>query len=202
MYERMNFPTLCAQHFKDARLFATRDDLVKSLTLQSSPSICEIGVALGGFSRVLIDTFKPRTFVANDTFRLHLEKVVWGVPTSETFLGRTHLEYYKELFPEAITLEGMSAECLSALPAKSFDLIYVDAAHDYDNIKQDAEQAVRMIKDDGVIVFNDYIMFDHVQHKEYGVVQVVNELVTASDWKVIGLGLQQHMFCDLAIRRG
>jgi hypothetical protein len=44
-------------------------------------------------------------------------------------------------------------------------------------------------------------MADHIQNSPYGVVQVVNELVTSSNWRVIGFALQQHMFCDIALKR-
>ena len=53
----------------------------------------------------------------------------------------------------------------------------------------------------GLLVFNDYIMVDHHYGTPYGVVRAVNELVTASDWKVVGFALQQQMFCDIALCR-
>jgi hypothetical protein len=199
MYQRTNFPALTSEHLRDAKLFATRDDLVKSFSLPAGPNICEVGVALGGFSRVLLDAFEPGRFYALDLFELHHQKLLWGQPTSEIFEGGTHLDYYKRKFPQATVIGGRSAECMSRLPDNYFDLIYVDAAHDYENVKKDAQQAVRLLKKGGVIVFNDYIMFDHIQGAEYGVVQVVNELLAAGGWKVIGLGLQQHLFNDIAI---
>ena len=34
----------------------------------------------------------------------------------------------------------------------------------------------------------------------YGVVPAVNELVVSEGWQVVGFALQQHMFCDIALR--
>jgi methyltransferase family protein len=97
--------------------------------------------------------------------------------------------------------EGMSWEMLARYPDQHFDLIYVDAAHDYDSVRRDAEVAVAKVKHDGLLIFNDYTMFDHVGGVPYGVVQNVNELIVHGDWHVVGFALQWHLFCDIAIRR-
>lgn len=65
----------------------------------------------------------------------------------------------------------------------------------------DAVLAAKKIKHEGVIVFNDYTMFDHISGAAYGVVPAVNELITLGGWRVVGFALQQHMFCHIAIRR-
>jgi len=54
---------------------------------------------------------------------------------------------------------------------------------------------------DGTLIFNDYVMYDHLQRVEYGVVQAVNQLVIDGDWRVVGFALNHNMFCDIAIRR-
>lgn len=85
-------------------------------------------------------------------------------------------------------------------PERFFDLIYVDGVHDYSGVKSDANLASKKIKDDGIIVFNDYILHDQSM-APYGVVHVVNEMVVAGEWQIVGFALQRHMFCDIAIRR-
>ena len=83
----------------------------------------------------------------------------------------------------------------------AFDLVYVDAGHEYDEVRRDGAVAARKLTPGGVLIFNDYIMVDHHYGTPYGVVRAVNELVTASDWKVVGFALQQQMFCDIALCR-
>jgi hypothetical protein len=200
LYERIHFPALRPEHLKDAKLYADRQDLVRHLPVPRQGNICELGVALGEFSAFMIETFQPAQFVAVDFFDLHNIQSLWGKPTREIFGSQTHLAYYKAKFPAATIVQGSSAASLATMPDRHFDLIYIDAGHDYDSVKADALQSMRKIKDGGVIVFNDYVMIDHLQDTPYGVVQVVNEIVTSSDWKVIGFGLQQHMFCDIAIK--
>jgi hypothetical protein len=96
---------------------------------------------------------------------------------------------------------GDSAETLPRYEANYFDMIYIDANHFYDAVKVDAELAKVKIKQDGILIFNDYIMYDHIGGWPYGVVQAVNELVTSEDWRVVGFAFEPHMFCDIAIRR-
>jgi hypothetical protein len=50
------------------------------------------------------------------------------------------------------------------------------------------------------VVFNDYIMWDHVTDSAYGVVPVVNELVVNGGWEVVAFALEHQLFCDIAIR--
>lgn len=199
----MDYPVLTSEHLVDARLFATRDDMLASLAtnLRPNPSITEVGVALGGFSKVMIDTLKPEAFYALDLFDLHHLETLWGQPTSEIFGGRTHEQYYRDKFPRAIVRRGDSEENLGRLLDQTQDLIYIDAGHSYEDVRRDAAMAVKKVSPSGIIIFNDYIMYDHVQQGHYGVVQAVNELVAGSDWRVIGFALQHRMFCDIAIQR-
>jgi hypothetical protein len=80
-------------------------------------------------------------------------------------------------------------------------MIYIDAHHSYEAVRQDAANAKAKLKGNGILIFNDYTMYDHVNRGPYGVVQAVNELVVLEDWQVIGFALQSQMFCDVAIRR-
>jgi hypothetical protein len=86
-------------------------------------------------------------------------------------------------------------------------MIYVDADHAYESVKRDAEISKQKVKDDGILIFNDYIMFDHYAVFDpkaslwYGVVQVVNQLVVYDEFEVIGFAFKKDMFCDIAVRR-
>jgi hypothetical protein len=100
-----------------------------------------------------------------------------------------------------VILEGDSARNMERLGDRSQDLIYIDANHDYEPVRRETELAVRKIKDDGIIVFNDYIMYDHWARIPYGVVQAVNELLVGGEWYVAGFALNHSMFCDIAVAR-
>jgi hypothetical protein len=204
-YPEREFPTLESRHMPNARLFASRKDLVACLTSVRGGVVAEIGVANGDFSQFLTNSLQPSQFFALDTFELHLIPVVWGIPTVELLQGKSHLEFYRDRFSSLgdrmVIMQGLSDESLKTLPDNHFDLIYIDAGHDYDSVKRDADLSGQKLKDDGILVFNDYIMFDHIRQAPYGVVQVVNEMVVNEGWRVIGLALDHDLFCDIAIVR-
>jgi hypothetical protein len=206
MNSHTRFPALEAKHLSSPRLYADRRLMIEAL---SSPRkrVAEIGVALGEFSKALIDVFEPEKFVAFDVFEVHLQETLWGRATSEIFQGLTHADYYsanlRTYSPTKVVVEeGLSWERMATYPDKFFDLIYVDASHRYEDVVLDAAQSLRVIKDDGLLIFNDYIMYDHVLGEPYGVVPAVNELLASHpDWKVIGFALQKDLFCDIALAR-
>jgi hypothetical protein len=204
-YPERYFPALEQRHLPDARLFADRISLIACLTSARGGVVAEIGVGNGDFSRTLLDELQPSQFFALDTFDLHLIPMAWGIPTGELLLGKSHLEFYRNRFSSLgdriVIRQGLSDESLETLPDKYFDLIYIDAAHDYDHVRRDADLSRQKLKDEGILVFNDYIMFDHIRRVPYGVVQVVNEMVVNEEWRVIGLALHHDLFCDIAIVR-
>lgn len=201
----LDFPELSAVHMPAARLYATRRDLVADLKMPPHSRIAEIGVGLGDFSRFMIETFSPSEFHAFDTFLMHRDEMVWGRTADAVFQGKTHLDFYREAMAPLNTViklhVGESAGTLKELPASSFDLIYVDGAHNYELVRADAEQAARLIRSDGVLIFNDYVLYDPFIKSEYGVVQAVNELIVNGGWQIHGFALQKHMFCDVSLVR-
>lgn len=196
-----NYPILEEGHLDNPRLFAHRTHLISSMMRSVREGvIAEVGVAGGLLSEYLLNTLQPRKFVAFDIFTWH-ESPYW----EHLFEGMTHLDYYKRRFADRgdqVTIEqGMSHVNLAKYPDRSFDLIYIDADHTYEAVKQDANVAKEKVADNGIIVFNDYIMFDHLQGVPYGVVQAVNELIVSEDWRVCGFSLEKNLFCDIAIRK-
>jgi hypothetical protein len=205
-YPHLDFPVLTAKHVRDARLFSDRWSMFRAFELKPGGVIGEVGVAVGWFSAFLIDHFRPSEFVAFDLFNLHTIPVLWGKQTAVLFEGKTHLDYYRNSLagkPVRLVLEeGWSHETLAKYPDRYFDILYIDASHSYEYVKRDAEVAKNKVKADGLLVFNDYIMSDHLYNGgAYGVVPAVNELIVQDDWEVLAFALQQQMFCDIAIRR-
>jgi hypothetical protein len=177
----------------------------KTLGVPHGGQIAEIGVARGDFSDFLIEELNPGRFYAIDLFELEKHPVVCGQPQEVMLEGKTHYDFYKDrlaYFGERMTvIRGPSVEMMTTLPARAFDMIYIDANHEYEQVAQEGAIAVEKIKYDGILVFNDYVIFDPFLKIEYGVVQAVNEIVDSGEWNVIAFALDRHMFCDIAIRR-
>ncbi len=199
-------------HLRDARLFADRFDqmrYVAGLLSQSgvtAPSILEIGVGFGTFSKFLIETFVPRRFAAVDVFTFHEYEELWGINVADQLKGRLHADFYRDELSamfggELIIEQGLSHEGLSRLPDASFDVIYIDAGHAYPDVIVDGRLSLEKVRPGGYLIFNDYTMTDHLSRVDYGVVKAANELIDENDrLKVIGFALNPQMFCDLAVQ--
>ena len=199
--------TLLQCHVEGALLFANREELVGSLSKIRNGVIAELGVAFGDFSKFILDELKPQKFDAYDLFNLHLYPTVWGKPMS-SFLGDlTHRAFFEQRFAAEIAsnqvnvLEGDASTRLLERQDQIYDMVYIDAGHNYESVSRDAASAITRLKPDGILVFNDYIMYDHLGGLQYGVVQVVNELCVNQGWRVTHFAFHPHMFCDIAIQK-
>jgi hypothetical protein len=198
-------PIIGNEHLVDARLYANRKSLIASLPIPRSGKIAEIGVLKGAFSTFLIEELKPRQFFGFDAFAMHKRINRRGISGAQFFEGLTHRQYYERAMAKfrdiVVPVEGLSAQTLRGYIDRTFDLVYVDASHAYAEVKADAAFAVEMVSEAGFLVFNDYILVDPENYIPYGVVPVVNDLVVNQGWIIVGYALEEHLFCDIALRR-
>ena len=206
--EPQPYPAALRQENVEGALpFATRFDLVKSLSPLSDRKVAEVGVAYGDFSRFLIDQLKPRAFHAYDLFRFHEERLIWSRPPAEILKGLTHKAFYEQRFEREIAngqvevFEGDSAANLNEREDALYDIIYVDGDHSYSGVLRDATAAIKKLKPDGLLIFNDYVLYDNLAHIPYGIVYVVNDLCVNQGWKITHFAFERNMFCDVVIRR-
>ena len=138
----------------------------------------------GEFARKIIDICQPSQLDLMDlTFDLVAE------------LGYVHES-------DTVTFyRGESSSSLLAQSDKKYDFIYIDAGHDLIDVARDADAAMGKLKDDGMLIFNDYIPFAYKEMRPYGVVAVVNSMVVHGNWEVAAFAFQNNMYCDIALRR-
>lgn len=190
------------QFLEDTKLLPDREAALSRLP--QNMMVAEIGVAFGDFSEKILMQVKPKKFYAIDIFDEHIAGF-WGKDTFEKE-KMTHLEWYRNRFKSYIqggimeTVKGKSWEGLSSFPDNYFDFVYLDAAHDYDSVKKDVEQLKRVVKQGGIIQFNDYILFDYIAGGFYGVIPVVHSLINETRSKVLFYCLSMYGSGDIVVQ--
>ena len=175
--------SLPADALMGARLLASRADALAMLP--RGGLVAELGTQAGRYAAQILNTNRPDALhlfdLEFDTLRSRNPSVA-----DDPRVG-LHL--------------GDSSTNLAAFPDEAFDWIYIDGDHSEAGVKRDADCAARKIKPDGFLVFNDYTVWSPMELTDYGIVPVVNDLVSRGGWEVVYLALHPLMYCDIAIRR-
>lgn len=166
-----------------AKLVASRADALE--LLPRGGRVAELGTQAGRYARQILDVSHPDELhlfdLEFDTLRAHAP----GVAAD----SRVHLHL------------GDSSTELARLPDESFSWIYVDGDHSEPGVRRDAECAARKLRRDGILVFNDYTLWSPMEMTDYGIVPVVNGLLSDGVWEVVYFALHPLMYCDIALRR-
>ena len=191
---------------QSARLYANRHQML--LSLDKNKKWVEVGVAFGDLSEFIIQNCTPKVFIGIDIFGWEKLETAWGKPVKDTLGTKSHENFFKDRLQklgedyrvQVETVNRNSWEALSNLN-DVYDFIYIDAAHDYESVLKDTNAAIEKLSDAGVLIFNDYTWRDNVNGEIYGIVPVVNGLLSSGKWKIEALALHPLLFCDIAIRR-
>ena len=201
----MNFQNLQENHLRSARLFSDRAHLIRSLVHATNGRVAEIGVMSDELSKLIVSILNPAKFVAFHSFAMYENPTFSEASPQEVLQEMKRLDFHHDRFSDhSIALgeePGPSNEHLSSYPDDYFDFIYIDGRHTYEKITQDATLALHKLKQEGIIVFSDYVMTDHIKNQPFGAVRAVNELVEKYNLHVAGFALQSEDFYDIAIRR-
>lgn len=149
--------------------------------LPKNAVVAEIGVAQGNFSREILARTSPARLCLIDLWDAEDERY------SQTAYDGIQSALADEIKNGVVELHrGFSAPTLAGFPADTFDWVYVDAGHDYENARQDLESAFKVVKSGGLICGHDYVRWAGVADR-YGVVEAVNEFAHRTRAKLIYL---------------
>jgi predicted O-methyltransferase YrrM len=115
-------------------------------------SICELGLFRGGTNLMLTH--------ALSTVRLNI-----GVDMHVR--NKSQLRYFgvplqKQVFVDGLTCDGATIETVKrALGGAKLDLLFIDADHGYEGVKQDFLHYRHLVRDGGIIAFHDIVQ-DHL----------------------------------------
>ncbi|MDB3887358.1 class I SAM-dependent methyltransferase [bacterium] len=195
--KKINAPRLPANMVNNCKMLTDRYHILQHLPKNGIG--IEIGVLGGDWSQHLLDNTKPKELILADTFNSN------DYPHKNRFQKNNHEFYIKTKFEtlgeQVKVMKGLSWDTLSVFPDHYFDWMYIDAAHDYESVKKDLAECIRVLKPNGYLVMNDYILYDHFTKEEYGVVQATNEFMLEHKFEMIYFALHPEMFCDVVIRK-
>ena len=60
-------------------------------------------------------------------------------------------------FSERLTIIKNKSSDFFLNNVKEFDLIFIDGSHEYEDVKNDAEAALKVAKNKGIIIFDDFL---------------------------------------------
>lgn len=164
------------------------------------PAVAEVGVNMGNFSLHLYHRLLASVVHLLEFLPLHSESPVHPYVRD----GRMQLHM------------GDSKRTLSTEAGvfrdNELDVIYIDAGHTYDAVKADFLGALRVVKDDGILIFNDYVLRGGDVSSEldangnakpvaYGVIPVVHEACAKYGFEVVAMTLSPHDYSDIALRK-
>ncbi len=190
---------------ENARVLPSRDHILP--LLPKGGVFCEVGVALGDFSELVLAQCEVSEFIAIDIYTLHDYPEMWGGRVGATLAGRRHADFFADRFAPYVRsgrvrlAEGNSTDVLATLPDASVDVFYVDAHHSYEAVRAELDIIKDKTRPEGIIILNDYIMHDYMTGTPYGVVAAAHDFMIEHDWEMLYFALHAGMFCDVAIRR-
>lgn len=188
-------PKISKTQLKNVKIYSDREEFVNSLNSQLC--ILEIGTLAGDYADLLL-TRNPKTLDLLDSYN---SSDMHGL---ERFEESNHYEYVQNKYKNNVNvniIKGLSDFTLPSLNKKYYDYIYIDADHSYESISNDLNNSIRLLKDDGIIGLNDYLIAD-INNNKYDTVFAVNKFLHDNhNWEVIGIALHPFMFCDIYIKK-
>ncbi|WJS01669.1 class I SAM-dependent methyltransferase [Roseibium aggregatum] len=177
-------PLLPHNLIRNCQLIVDRYELLK---LIPKHGICaEIGTDKAAFAKKILELTDPKKLhiFELDTSRIEYENIQIAIEVGKCSV-----------------VEGDSAVNLSKFDDCFFDWVYIDGDHRYGGVKKDLEIAAQKVKQDGLIVLNDYTTWSPVGMTHCGVARAVNEFCIENNYELIFMAFQTMFYNDVVIRR-
>jgi len=134
--------------------------------------VVEVGVCDGKQFRYF-NSFKPYLLVGVD---------LWEGKYAGHRLGDEVMDRIRIDCPGCVLEKGISWEVADDFPDWMFDLVYIDAAHDYESVKKDIEAWWPKVGPGRVLAGHDYAV---CEKNNFGVIEAVDEFVHRERLKLI-----------------
>ena len=145
-----------------------RIDLIKQNLKVRNPSILEIGIHKGDFSKQLITNFDPNKLILVDpwiAFDDSIYKNSWygnSDNSNQNIQDKYYanlLDYFKkQIYENKVEIYRKTSDDFFLKNKHTFDLIYIDGNHLFEFVKRDIHNSLNFINYDGIIVLDDYAL--------------------------------------------
>ena len=122
-----------------------RIDVYKLINWMGLKKGAEIGVAAGENAEVMLQTVEDCELLCVDH---------WGTSWSKKLEKRAYQRLAQ--YHDVTIHKASSMDAARAVPDKSLDFVYIDAAHDFDNVMLDLIVWSRKVKPGGIVAGHDY----------------------------------------------
>jgi hypothetical protein len=182
---------LDAEHTGGCEVLPNREALMARLP--PGGVAAELGVALGDYTRIILERNRPR--------KLHL------VDPWDSDRYRQGLAAVRSTFAEAIASgvieihQGYSTEVLATFPDRTFDWIYLDTDHSYETTLAELRLAAPKLKPGGFLAGHDYCTGNVITTVPYGVVEACHMFCVEAGWRFAYLALEERGRNSFALTR-
>jgi hypothetical protein len=142
----------------------------------------EVGVWRGDYSRIIIESLKPKHFYGVDPYLLHED--YGDCPDDTEFANQQNLDnLYEQVnqtfsgLPAAKLLRSKGTDAALCFQDQELDFVYIDGDHSYDFVSKDIKAWWPKIKPGGILSGHDYTTGNPQKGHIYGVIQAVDEFV-------------------------
>ena len=178
----------------------------------------EVGVYRGDFSQRIFDTCAPSELYLIDNWKFEIKDHNPFSDVAENFSGfsgKIHWEHFgddpnatqeqnfqhvTERFANAANVKiirANSIEGIQSFPDNHFDVMYVDANHQYEYVLRDMMEARKKLKSGGIMLMNDFYEGPGGAEQNLGVMGAVNTFVKRHDFHYVAM--TYGSFADVAL---
>ncbi len=178
----------------------------------------EVGVYRGDFSQRIFDTCAPSELYLIDNWKFEIAEHNPFIDVAENFsgfAGKIHWQHFgddpnatqeqnyqnvKSRFANASNVKIIrdnSIAGIQALQDGRFDVIYIDANHQYEYVLRDMMEARKKLKPGGIMLMNDFYEGPGGVEQNLGVMGAVNTFVKRHDFHYVAM--THGSFADVAL---
>lgn len=184
--------TLPSELVRDAAVVSSRAEILESFP--QGGRVAELGTDEGDFSATILSITNPDELYLVDR---------WGSKEySDRSVEEVEARYADEIADGTVdVLDERPDAALERFEDGSFDWVYIDTSHTYEQTLTELKVSREKVKSDGVIAGHDYCLGDVSSGRWYGVIAALHEFCVEYEWKLTHLSLETHGHRSFAIER-